>query len=230
MILPIYAGLERIPESLLEASADLGGTVVHDVPACDPPARVPGGRRGLDLHVLAHARRLHRARADHERAVHRDGDLRRFVAQALPIAAAYSFVPIVVMIVYLLRRPQAEGVRVALMVESRVTRYPPARRRVADARVHLPPARRDRAVRVQRERHAGLADRELHDEVVLGRLPRRGRSRGAEDLGARRHSGRPRSRSFSGRSRRIAVVAVPVLRARGDHVRRDPPDRASRAS
>jgi putative spermidine/putrescine transport system permease protein len=25
MILPIYAGLERIPSSLLEASADLGG-------------------------------------------------------------------------------------------------------------------------------------------------------------------------------------------------------------
>ena len=25
MILPIYAGLERIPTSLLEASADLGG-------------------------------------------------------------------------------------------------------------------------------------------------------------------------------------------------------------
>ena len=28
MILPVYAGLERIPDSLLEASADLGGTAV----------------------------------------------------------------------------------------------------------------------------------------------------------------------------------------------------------
>ncbi len=45
MILPIYAGLERIPESLLEASADLGGAVAHDVPPRDPAARVPGRRR-----------------------------------------------------------------------------------------------------------------------------------------------------------------------------------------
>ena len=39
MILPIYAGLERIPNSLLEASADLGGRGLHDVPAGDPAAR-----------------------------------------------------------------------------------------------------------------------------------------------------------------------------------------------
>ena len=60
MILPIYAGLERIPSSLLEASADLGAR----------PARRSAGwscrwrsrpRRGLDLHVLADARRLHHA-------------------------------------------------------------------------------------------------------------------------------------------------------------------------
>ena len=29
MMLPVYAGLERLPDSLLEASADLGGTVGH---------------------------------------------------------------------------------------------------------------------------------------------------------------------------------------------------------
>ena len=75
MILPIYAGLERIPSSLLEASADLGGRSFTTLPQGDPPARVPRRRRGLDLHVLAHARRLHRSRADHERAVHRNGDL-----------------------------------------------------------------------------------------------------------------------------------------------------------
>ena len=39
MILPLYAGLERIPTSLLEASADLGGRGWHDVPAGHPAAR-----------------------------------------------------------------------------------------------------------------------------------------------------------------------------------------------
>ena len=71
MILPIYAGLERIPDSLLEASADLGGRVGADVPARRAAARAPGRRRGLDLHLLADARRLHHAAARLEHAVHR---------------------------------------------------------------------------------------------------------------------------------------------------------------
>ena len=62
MIIPIFAGLERIPGSLLEASGDLGGAVCDDVPADHPAARLPGRRRRLDLHVLADARRLHHAR------------------------------------------------------------------------------------------------------------------------------------------------------------------------
>ena len=41
MILPIYAGLERIPSSLLEASADLGGRGLDDVPAGHPAAVLP---------------------------------------------------------------------------------------------------------------------------------------------------------------------------------------------
>ena len=43
MILPIYAGLERIPSSLLEASADLGGRSLTHVHARDP-ARSPSRR------------------------------------------------------------------------------------------------------------------------------------------------------------------------------------------
>ena len=39
MILPIYAGLERIPDSLLDASGDLGGQPVDDVPARGAAAR-----------------------------------------------------------------------------------------------------------------------------------------------------------------------------------------------
>ena len=39
MIIPIFAGLERVPGSLLEASADLGGAGWHHVPAGDRAAR-----------------------------------------------------------------------------------------------------------------------------------------------------------------------------------------------
>ena len=39
MILPIFAGLERIPDSLLAASEDLGARPVDDLPPGDPAAR-----------------------------------------------------------------------------------------------------------------------------------------------------------------------------------------------
>ena len=77
MILPIYAGLERIPDSLLEASGDLGARSLRDVLQGHAAARLPRRRRRLDLHVLAHARRLHRAVAHLEPAVHRHRHLCR---------------------------------------------------------------------------------------------------------------------------------------------------------
>ena len=63
MILPVYAALERIPDSLLEASRDLGAQELDDVPPGGAPLALPGRRRRLDLHVLADARRLHHADA-----------------------------------------------------------------------------------------------------------------------------------------------------------------------
>ena len=53
MILPIYAGLERLPDSLLEASADLGARPWRTFRVGRAAAGVPGDRRRLDLHVLA---------------------------------------------------------------------------------------------------------------------------------------------------------------------------------
>ena len=53
MILPIYAGLERIPNSLLEASGDLGGRAGFTFRRVVLPLALPGGRGRLDLHVLA---------------------------------------------------------------------------------------------------------------------------------------------------------------------------------
>ena len=102
MILPIYAGLERIPNSLLEASADLGGAIGDDLPASRPAAGLPGPRRRLDLHVLADA------------GDYITPDLvsdAKFIGNViydnsslgnLPLAAAYSLLPIVIMTVYLL--------------------------------------------------------------------------------------------------------------------------------
>ena len=60
MILPMYAGLERVPNSLLEASADLGAGTCRDAAPDRAAGAVPRDRRRLDLHLLALARRLHR--------------------------------------------------------------------------------------------------------------------------------------------------------------------------
>ena len=56
MILPIYAGLERLPDSLLEASADLGARTGHTLRRVVLPDGLPGDRGRVDLHVLAVAR------------------------------------------------------------------------------------------------------------------------------------------------------------------------------
>ena len=59
VILPIYAGLERVPDSLLEASGDLGGTHLADPAPGRVPARAAGDHRRHDLQLRALARRLH---------------------------------------------------------------------------------------------------------------------------------------------------------------------------
>ena len=77
MILPIYAGLERIPQSLARGVGGSRRPVGPDVLQGHATARVPRRRCRLDLHVLADPRRLHRAETDHEPAVHRHGHLRQ---------------------------------------------------------------------------------------------------------------------------------------------------------
>jgi putative spermidine/putrescine transport system permease protein len=102
MILPIYAGLERIPQSLLEASADLGarnGTTFRRVivPMVFP-ALVAGSIFTFSLtlgdyitpDMVSDAKFIGNVIYDNSSL----GDL--------PLAAAYSLVPIVIMIGYLL--------------------------------------------------------------------------------------------------------------------------------
>ena len=59
MLLPIYAGLERLPVSLLDASGDLGAKPVRTFRSVIVPILLPSIAAGCDLHVLAVARRLH---------------------------------------------------------------------------------------------------------------------------------------------------------------------------
>jgi putative spermidine/putrescine transport system permease protein len=101
MILPIYAGLERIPHSLLEASADLGGrSLVTFVRVTLPlafPAVVAGSIFTFSLTLGDYiAPGLITSEQFIGTVIYNE------YGEALPVAAAYSFVPIVVMVAYLL--------------------------------------------------------------------------------------------------------------------------------
>ncbi len=102
MILPIYAGLERIPESMLEASADLGGrngtTFRKVVLPLVFPALVAGSIFTFSLtlgdyitpDLVSDAKFIGNVIYDNSSLGN------------LPLAAAYSLVPIVIMIAYLI--------------------------------------------------------------------------------------------------------------------------------
>jgi putative spermidine/putrescine transport system permease protein len=101
MILPIYAGLERIPNSLLEASADLGGRSVRTFFRVTVPLAFPAVVAGS---IFTFSLTLGDYIAP---------DLitsQQFIGTViydqrgtnLPVAAAYTLVPVVVMIGYLL--------------------------------------------------------------------------------------------------------------------------------
>jgi len=101
MILPIYAGLERIPKSLLEASADLGGrpgtTFRRVILPLVFPALVAGSIFTFSLtlgdyitpDLVADAKFIGNVIYDNSSLGN------------LPLAAAYSMVPIAIMTVYL---------------------------------------------------------------------------------------------------------------------------------
>jgi putative spermidine/putrescine transport system permease protein len=102
MILPVYAGLERIPSSLLEASSDLGGHSVTTFGRVTLPLAFPAVVAGsiftfsltlgdyITPEVVSSKQFIGNVIYDNIG-----------VANNLPFAAAYAFVPIAVMIVYL---------------------------------------------------------------------------------------------------------------------------------
>ncbi len=101
MILPVYAGLERIPDSLLEASADLGGrsstTFVRVILPLAFPAIVAGSIFTFSLTLGDFiAPRLITSEQFIGTVIY------NIYGNALPLAAAYAVVPIVVIVIYLL--------------------------------------------------------------------------------------------------------------------------------
>jgi len=101
MILPIYAGLERIPSSLLEASADLGGrsftTFSRVVFPLAFPAVVAGSIFTFSLTLGDY---IAPGLITSEQFI--GTVIYNIRGEALPTAAAFSMVPIVVVIAYLL--------------------------------------------------------------------------------------------------------------------------------
>jgi putative spermidine/putrescine transport system permease protein len=100
MILPIYAGLERIPDSLLEASADLGGhawmTFRRVVVPMSIPAVVAGSIFTFSLTLGDY---IVPGLVSTTQFI---GNVIFInVAQDLPFASAYALVPLAIMLVYL---------------------------------------------------------------------------------------------------------------------------------
>ncbi|HET8872123.1 MAG TPA: ABC transporter permease [Gaiellaceae bacterium] len=102
MILPVYAGLERIPDSLLEASSDLGArslrTFRRVVLPIAFPALVAGSIFTFSLTLGDYIIPLQVSSKQFIGNVVYDNV---GVANNLPFAAAYATVPVLIMIVYL---------------------------------------------------------------------------------------------------------------------------------
>lgn len=101
MILPIYAGLERIPGSLLEASSDLGGRSFTTFRRVIVPLAFPAVVAGsIFTFSLTLGDYIAPGLITSEQFI--GTVIYNIRGQALPTAAAYSLVPIAVIIGYLL--------------------------------------------------------------------------------------------------------------------------------
>ena len=122
MILPLYVGLERIPDSVLEASADLGArslrTFVRVVLPLVLPAIVAGSIFTFSLTLGDY---IAPGLITSEQFI--GTVIYSIRGQALPLAAAFTFVPITVMVVYLLVARRLGAFEEPLMIESRLARW-----------------------------------------------------------------------------------------------------------
>ena len=230
MILPVYAGLRADPRLAARRLRRPRRRPVDDVPARRPAARVPGGRRGLDLHVLADARRLHHAAARLElHAVHRQRRLRERRRRQQPAArrgvrdgagGRHGRLPP--------GRAAARRVRAACDGDlSRGTRWLLRIGTALTLAFLYVAADRDRALRVQRARASQTwPTAGLHARLVRQGVPQPRRARRAVDV-VKAGLGATAIALVLGTLAAIAVVALPLLRPRDDLVPGRPADRAA---
>jgi putative spermidine/putrescine transport system permease protein len=102
MILPIYAGFERLPDSLLEASADLGGKAGRTFTSVALPIVAPSIIAGsiftfsLSMGDYIAVQIVGGTTQMIGNVIYRD-----FGASSIPFAAAFAVVPVLIMVVYL---------------------------------------------------------------------------------------------------------------------------------
>ena len=103
MILPVYAGLERIPSSLLEASADLGAKGSKTLWRVVLPLALPAIAAGsIFTFSLTLGDYITPQLVSSTQFIGNVVYANVGVANNLPFAAAFALVPVVVMVVYLL--------------------------------------------------------------------------------------------------------------------------------
>ena len=103
MIIPIYAGLERIPNSLLDASGDLGAGAGHTFRRVVLPMVFPAVVAGsIFTFALTLGDYITPQLVSSTQFIGNVVYVNVGVANNLPLAAAFATVPVVVMIVYLL--------------------------------------------------------------------------------------------------------------------------------
>jgi putative spermidine/putrescine transport system permease protein len=103
MIIPIYAGLERLPASLLDASGDLGGKPLTTIRRVILPLVFPAVVAGsIFTFALTLGDYITPQLVSSTQFIGNVVYTNVGVANNLPLAAAFATVPVVVMIVYLL--------------------------------------------------------------------------------------------------------------------------------
>ena len=226
MILPVYAGLERIPNSLLEASSDLGGKGLRTLWRIVLPLSLPAIAAGsIFTFSLTLGDYITPQLVSSTQFIGNVVYINVGVANNLPFAAAFATVPVARDGRLPPPGPARGSVRQPMTVARRSLGAARPERR--HARVHLLAADRDLPLRVQRPAVARLADSGPDDEVVREGDRQPGCPRRAPRL-AEGGPRRDRDRTAARHARGDGGGAVPLLRARGDLVPRHPPDRAAR--
>ncbi|MEX0827032.1 MAG: ABC transporter permease [Acidimicrobiia bacterium] len=104
MILPVYTALERVPRSYLEASADLGARPAQTFRTVIWPLAIPGIAAGsiFTFSLTLGDYIIPTIIGDSSPFIGLAIYSYQGVAGNLPLAAAFSFVPIVIMVIYLI--------------------------------------------------------------------------------------------------------------------------------